>query len=186
MTINTLYQDTETRMKKCLDSLQNELTKLRTGRAHTSLLDHIKVSHYGNDVPLNQVGNVGVGDARTLTITVWEKSAVQAVEKAIMTSDLGLNPATNGNVIRVPLPALTQERRTELVKVVKSEAEAARVATRNVRRECLNQLKDLLKNKIITEDDEKIAETKIQKITDKMTSDIDKMAITKEQELMQV
>jgi ribosome recycling factor len=181
-----VYQDTETRMKKCVDNLQNELLKLRTGRAHTSLLDHIRVSYYGNEVPLSQVGNIGVGDARTLTITVWDKSAIALVEKAIMTSDLGLNPATNGNVIRIPLPALTEDRRKELVKIVKSEAEEARIAIRNVRRDALTQSKDLLKNKKISEDEEKTAEEKIQKLTDKYVSDVEKTAASKEHELMQV
>jgi ribosome recycling factor len=184
--LNNVYQDAETRMKKCVDNLHTDLTKLRTGRAHTSLLDHIRVNYYGNDVPLNQVGNVGVGDSRTLTITVWDKGAIQSVEKAIMTSDLGLNPVTNGTVIRVPLPSLTQERRTELVKLVKAEGENARVAIRNVRRDALTAVKELVKTKSISEDDEKTAEDKIQKLTDKFVIDIEKSIATKEQELMQV
>ncbi|MDX2164302.1 MAG: ribosome recycling factor [Gammaproteobacteria bacterium] len=184
--LNNVYQDAETRMKKCVDNLHNDLTKLRTGRAHTSLLDHIRVSYYGNDVPLNQVGNVGVGDSRTLTITVWDKGAITSVEKAILSSDLGLNPVTHGNVIRVPLPSLTQERRTELVKLVKAEGENARVAVRNVRRDALTHVKELLKNKAISEDDEKVGEDKIQKLTDKFVADIEKSITTKEQELMQV
>lgn len=186
MSLNDIYTANEPRMKKCVENLQSELTKLRTGRAHTSLLDHIKVSVYGNDVPLNQVGNISVADARTLTITVWDKTAIQAVEKAIMTSDLGLNPATNGNVIRIPLPALTQERRQEMVKLVRAEGENARVATRNVRRDAVSAVKDLLKNKQISEDEEKSAEDKIQKLTDKYTSEIEKLISHKEQELMQV
>jgi ribosome recycling factor len=184
--LNAVYEDAETRMKKCVDNLNNDLTKLRTGRAHTSLLDHIRVSYYGNDVPLNQVGNVGVGDSRTLTITVWDKGAIQSVEKAIHTSDLGLNPMTNGNVIRVPLPSLTQERRTELVKLVKAEGENGRIALRNVRRDALTQIKELLKNKAISEDDEKVGEDKVQKLIDKYVADIEKSITTKEQELMQV
>ena len=184
--LNTIFQDAETRMKKCVDNLHTDLTKLRTGRAHTSLLDHVRVSYYGNDVPLNQVGNVGVGDARTLTITVWDKGGITAVEKAILSSDLGLNPVTHGNVIRVPLPSLTQERRTELVKLVKAEGENARVAIRNVRRDALTHVKELLKNKAISEDDEKVGEDKIQKLTDKFVADIEKSIATKEQELMQV
>ncbi len=184
--LNKVYQDTETRMKKCVDNLHNDLTKLRTGRAHTSLLDHVRVSYYGNDVPLNQVGNVGIGDARTLTVTVWDKGAIGPVEKAILSSDLGLNPVTHGNVVRIPLPALTQERRTELVKLVKSEGENARVAIRNVRRDAMTQVKDLLKNKVIGEDDEKTAEDKVQKLTDKFVADVEKSIATKEQELMQV
>jgi ribosome recycling factor len=184
--LNDIYTANETRMKKCIDSLQIELTKLRTGRAHTSLLDHIKVSVYGNEVPLNQVGNIGVGDARTLTITVWDKTSIQAVEKAILTSDLGLNPATNGNIIRIPLPPLTQDRRQELVKIVRAEGENARVAIRNVRRDSLDAVKELLKNKKISEDEEKTAEDKIQKMTDKFISEIEKLISHKEQELMQV
>lgn len=182
--LNDIYAANDTRMKKCVENLQTELTKLRTGRAHSSLLDHIKVPFYGNDVPLNQVGNIGVADARTLTITVWDKTTIQSVEKAIMTSDLGLNPATNGNVIRIPLPPLTQERRQELTKVVKAEGENARVAIRNVRRDSLATIKDLLKNKKISEDEEKGAEDKIQKLTDKFVSDIEKLVSHKEQELM--
>lgn len=184
--LNNVYQDAETRMKKCVDNLHTDLTKLRTGRAHTSLLDHIRVNYYGNDVPLNQVGNVGVGDSRTLTITIWDKGAVQAVEKAIMSSDLGLNPVTNGMVIRVPLPSLTQERRNELVKLVKAEGENGRIAIRNVRRDALTHVKELVKAKSIGEDDEKTAEDKIQKLTDKYVADIEKSIATKEQELMQV
>jgi ribosome recycling factor len=184
--LNDIYTSNETRMKKCIDNFQNELTKLRTGRAHTSLLDHIRVSYYGNEVPLSQVGNVGVGDSRTLTITVWDKGAIQSVEKAIMTSDLGLNPATHGSVIRIPLPALTQERRQELVKIVKSEGENARVAVRNIRRDALAAVKDLLKNKKIGEDDEKTAEEKVQKLTDKYISEVEKLVSSKEHELIQV
>jgi ribosome recycling factor len=184
--LNTIYQETETRMKKCVDSLSNELTKLRTGRAHTSLLDHIKVSYYGSEVPLNQVANITVADSRTFTITPWDKAAVGPIEKAIMTSDLGLNPATSGTVIRVPLPALTQERRNELVKVVKSEAENSRVSIRNVRRDSLTQVKELLKTKKISEDDEKGAEEKIQHYTDKSVAEVEKLVTSKEHELMQI
>ncbi len=186
MSLDSIYTTNEARMKKCVENLQTELTKLRTGRAHTSLLDHVKVSVYGNDVPLNQVGNIGVADSRTLTITVWDKGSIQAVEKAIMTSDLGLNPATNGNLIRIPLPALTQERRQEMVKLVRSEGENARVATRNVRRDAVTGVKDLLKNKGISEDESKSAEDKIQKLTDKYISEIEKLINHKEHELMQV
>jgi len=184
--LTNIYQDTEARMKKCVDNLQFELTKLRTGRAHTSLLDHIKVSYYGNEVPLNQVANVTAADARTLMLTVWDKAAIGIVEKAILTSDLGLNPAVNGNVIRVPLPSLTQERRIELVKVVKSTAEEAKVSIRGVRRDALTQVKDLLKSKSISEDDDKTAQDKIQKSTDKYIADVDKVIAAKESELMQV
>jgi ribosome recycling factor len=184
--LDKLYQETETRMKKCVESLSTELTKLRTGRAHTSLLDHIRVSYYGSEVPLSQVANVGVSDARTFTITPWDKAAVQAIEKAIMTSDLGLNPATAGTVIRVPLPALTQERRNELVKIVKGEAENSRVSIRNVRRDSLTIVKECLKTKKISEDEEKTAEEKIQKLTDKFVAEVEKLAGSKEQELMQI
>lgn len=184
--LNQIYQDAETRMKKCVENFQFELTKLRTGRAHTSLLDHIKVSYYGNEVPLNQVANITVADARTLMLTVWDKAAIGIVEKGILTSDLGLNPAVNGTVIRVPLPALTQERRLELVKIVKSEAEEARVSIRGVRRDSLSQVKDLLKNKSISEDDDKSAQEKVQKLTDKYIADIEKVVVSKEAELMQV
>jgi ribosome recycling factor len=184
--LNQIYQDTESRMKKCVENLQFELTKLRTGRAHTSLLDHIKVSYFGNEVPLNQVANITVSDSRTLMLTVWDKAAIGIVEKGILTSDLGLNPAVNGNIIRVPLPALTQERRLELVKIVKSEAEESKVSIRGVRRDSLSQVKDLLKNKSISEDDDKSAQDKIQKLTDKYVADIDKVISSKEAELMQV
>jgi len=184
--LEPIFKEAETRMKKCVDSLQGELSKLRTGRAHPSLLEHIRVSYYGNDVPMNQVGNITVSDARTLTITVWDKGAIAAVEKAILSSDLGLNPMSAGTVIRVPLPALTQERRTELTKIVKSEAENARVATRNVRRDANNALKELLKKKVIGEDEEKSAQDKVQKLTDKFSAEIDKISHGKEQELMQV
>jgi ribosome recycling factor len=184
--LNTIYHETETRMKKCVESLSNELTKLRTGRAHTSLLDHIKVSYYGSELPLNQVANITVSDSRTFTITPWDKGAVGPIEKAIMTSDLGLNPATSGTVIRVPLPALTQERRNELVKIVKSEAENSRVSIRNVRRDSLTQVKELLKTKKISEDEEKSAEEKIQLFTDKSVAEVEKLVVSKEHELMQV
>lgn len=184
--LNQIFQETETRMKKSVENFQNELTKLRTGRAHTSLLDHIRVSYYGNEVPLNQVANITVTDARTFMITPWDKAATQAIEKAIHTSDLGLNPTNSGNAIRVPLPPLTQERRNELAKIVKAEAENGRVAIRNLRRDANNHIKEMLKNKAISEDDERGAQDKIQKLTDKFIAEIDKVASHKEHELMQV
>lgn len=176
----------ESRMKKTIEALQNELAKLRTGRAHPSLLEHIRVTHYGNEVPLNQVASVTIGDSRTLVVSPWEKTMVQAIEKAIMTADLGLNPATAGTVIRVPLPPLTEERRKEMVKLVKNEAENARVAIRNARRDANNQLKDLLKKKEISEDDERRSQENIQKLTDKYIAEIDKLGQVKEKELMEV
>ncbi|MFQ5487304.1 MAG: ribosome recycling factor, partial [Gammaproteobacteria bacterium] len=165
--IEDIKKDAETRMGKSIAALQQEFAKIRTGRAHPSLLDHIKVPYYGDEVPLNQVANVAVGDSRTLTVTPWEKNMVPVVEKAITSSDLGLNPSTAGNVIRVNLPPLTEERRREMTKVVRAEAEAARVAVRNIRRDANSDIKALLKEKEITEDDERRAEEAIQKMTDK-------------------
>lgn len=184
--IEPIKTATEARMKKSLEALQVELTKLRTGRAHPSLLDQIRVPYYGNDVPLSQVASVTVGDARTLVVTPWEKTVVQAIEKAIMTSDLGLNPATSGTVIRVPLPPLTEERRKELARLVKATAEDARVSVRNARRDANNQCKDLLKKKEISEDEERRSQDLIQKLTDKYIADVDKLAEAKEKELMEV
>lgn len=172
-------------MDKSVSSLEQELTKLRTGRAHTSLLDHITVEYYGSEVPLNQVANVNVEDSRTLTVTPWEKPMVQAIEKAIMTSDLGLNPASAGTVIRVPLPPLTEERRKDMIKLVRQEAEGGRVAIRNIRRDALSDIKDLLKEKMIGEDDERRAHDEIQTITDRHIAEIDKVLAVKESELME-
>ena len=179
-----LIQDTEQRMRKCIDALKNELTRVRTGRASTGLIEHIKVSYYGNDTPLTQVANVTVEDARTLSVSPWEKDMVPVVEKAIRNADLGLNPMTTGNVIRVPLPQLTEDRRKDLIKIIREEGEKARVAVRNVRRDANTGIKDLLKAKSITEDDERRSETDIQKITDKIIADIDKLITDKEAELM--
>ena len=173
-------------MQKSVETLKEALARLRTGRANTSLLDHIRVSYYGSDVPLNQVANVTVGDARTLTIAPWEKQMVAVIEKAIITSDLGLMPATAGNVIRVPMPQLTEERRREIIKVARHEAEAARVAVRNVRRDANTELKSLLKDKKVTEDQEHRAQDEIQKLTDRHIADIDKILATKEAELLEV
>ena len=184
--LDEIKKDARGRMAKSVASLQQELTKIRTGRAHTSLLDHITVEYYGSQVPLNQVSNVGVEDSRTLIVTPWEKDMVQPIEKAIMTSDLGLNPATAGTVIRVPLPALTEERRKDMIRVVRNEAEGGRIAIRNIRRDAMNDVKELLKEKIIGEDDERRAEGEIQDITDKHVAEIDKVLAEKESELMEI
>jgi len=173
-------------MAKSVASLQQDLTKIRTGRAHTSLLDHITVEYYGSPVPLNQVANVGVEDSRTLIITPWEKDLVKVIEKAIMGSDLGLNPSSAGTVIRVPLPALTEERRKDMIRVVRQEAEGGRIAVRNIRRDALHDIKELLKEKMIGEDDERRAEGDIQGVTDKYVGEIDKLLAEKEAELMEV
>ena len=182
--IDDIELDAEQRMEKSVEALRGELRKLRTGRAHSSLLDHITVEYYGAEMPLNQAANIGVEDARTLTVKPWEKSMVPVVEKAIMNSDLGLNPATNGDLIRVPLPPLTEERRKDMVKLVRQEAEKARVAIRNIRRDANSDLKALLKEKEITEDDERSAEEAIQKLTDKFTGQVEQVAEEKEQDLM--
>ncbi|PYG03807.1 MULTISPECIES: ribosome recycling factor [unclassified Thioalkalivibrio] len=179
-------KDARERMDKTLESLRSELGKIRTGRAHPSLLDHVHVEYYGTEVPINQVANVNAEDARTLAVQPYEKDMIGKIEKAIMTSDLGLNPSSQGMVIRVPLPALTEERRRELVKVVKSEAEGARVAVRNIRRDANNTFKQQVKDKDISEDDEKRAQDEIQKLTDDHIARIDKMLADKENELMEV
>lgn len=184
--LQDIKKDADERMGKSVDSLRSELKKLRTGRAHTSLLDHITVEYYGSEVPLSQVANIGIEDARTLTITPWERSMVQVVEKAIMTSDLGLNPNTAGTVIRVPLPPLTEERRRDMGKVVRHEGENAKVAIRNIRRDALHTVKELLKEKEITEDDDRRAHDEIQQLTDKHIALVDKVVEEKEQELLEV
>ncbi len=184
--LDEIKKDASSRMSKSVASLQHELTKIRTGRAHTSLLDHITVEYYGSQVPLNQVSNVGIEDSRTLVVTPWEKDMVQPIEKAIMSSDLGLNPATAGTVIRVPLPALTEERRKEMIRVVRSAAENGRIAIRNIRRDALHDVKELLKEKMIGEDDERRAEGEIQVITDKHVANVDKVLADKESELMEI
>jgi ribosome recycling factor len=184
--LDEIRKDAIERMKKSVAAFQQELQKLRTGRAHTSLLDHVMVDYYGNDTPLNQVASVGVEDARTLTITPWEKTMVQKVEKAIMTSDLGLTPATSGLVIRVPLPPLTEERRKDLVRVVRHEAENARVAIRNIRRDAIHSSKDLLKEKEITEDQDHRFHDEAQALTDQHIGEIEQLLATKESELMEV
>lgn len=184
--INELKKTTEQRMKKSVESLQNELTKIRTSRASTALLEHITVDYYGNPTPLSQIASINVVDSRTLSISPWEKNLVPLIEKAIRTSDLGLNPATAGDVIRVPMPPLTEERRKELIKVVRQEAENARVAIRNIRRESNAKLKDLLKKKEITEDSEHQGEEAHQKLTDHYISEIEKYLSNKEKDLMSV
>jgi ribosome recycling factor len=184
--IDDIKKDAGERMSKSVAALNQELTKIRTGRAHTSLLDHITVEYYGSQVPLNQVSNVNVEDSRTLTVTPWEKEMVSVIEKAIMNSDLGLNPASAGTVIRVPLPPLTEERRKDMIRVVRNEAEGGRIAIRNIRRDAIHDVKDLLKEKMIGEDDEHRAEDEIQTITDKYIAQIDELLAAKESELMEI
>lgn len=184
--INDIKKDADARMKKSVEALNTNFHKIRTGRAHPSLLDAVHVNYYGADMPLNQVASINVEDARTLAVVPWEKSMVPKVEKAIMTSDLGLNPAAAGNVIRVPLPPLTEETRRNYIKQARGEAENARVAIRNVRRDANGDLKALLKEKEITEDDEHHAIDEIQKMTDKYVAEIDKLLETKEHDLLQV
>ena len=184
--LEDIKKDAGNRMDKSVASLRQELTKLRTGRAHTSLLDHITVEYYGSEVPLNQCANVNVEDSRTLAVTPWEKTMVQPIEKAIQNSDLGLNPASAGTVIRVPLPPLTEERRKDMIKLVRHEAENARVAVRNIRRDAIHDIKELLKEKMIGQDDEHRAEDEIQTITDRHVADIDKVLAEKESELMEI
>ncbi len=184
--IEEIVQDAGVRMKKSIESLKQSLSKVRTGRAHPSLLDHLRVDYYGSEVPISQVANIGVEDARTLTVTPWEKQMVQVVEKAIMSSDLGLNPATAGTVIRIPMPPLTEETRRDLVKVVRHEGESAKVAIRNIRRDANSDFKELLKEKEISEDEERKAEEQIQKLTDQHVAEVDKVLDVKEQELMAI
>jgi ribosome recycling factor len=184
--ISEVAKEAESRMLKSIETLRSDLTKLRTGRAHPSLLEHIKVSYYGVDTPLNQVANVAIENARMLTVTTWEKEMVPVVEKAIRSSELGLNPMSAGVVIRVPLPQLTEERRRDLVKIIREQGEEARVAIRNIRRDANQMLKDLLKEKEITEDEERRGEVTIQKITDKYIAEIDKIIVAKESDLMSV
>lgn len=176
----------EQKMHKTLETLKTDLSKVRTGRAHTGILDHVLVDYYGTQMPINQVANVTLLDARTISVHPWEKKMVSVIEKAIRESDLGLNPATAGDVIRVPMPPLTEERRRDLIKVVKHEAENARVAVRNIRRDANNTLKELLKQKTISEDQERRAQDEIQKLTDRFISEIDKALQSKEADLIAV
>lgn len=186
MSVNDIKKDAQARMQKSIEALRHSLVKVRTGRASSALVEHLKVSYYGSDTPLSQVASVAVTDARTLTITPWEKQMVGPVEKAILASDLGLTPNTAGTTIRLNLPALTEERRKELSKVVHGEGEDAKVAIRNIRRDANHQIKELLKDKQITEDDERRSEDEIQKITDAAIKDVDEVVKAKEQELMSV
>lgn len=184
--IDEIIDDARVRMSKSVEALEVQLAKIRTGRAHPSLLDGIKVSYYGADTPLNQVANVSILDARTLGVTVFDKSLVQAVEKAIMTSDLGLNPNTAGTMLRIPLPPLTEERRKDFVKLVRGETESGRVAVRNIRRDANSDFKSLLKDKDITEDEQRGAEAEVQKLTDNAIKQMDSQLEAKEKELMTV
>lgn len=184
--IADLKKDAEQRMSKAVAAFSQGLKKLRTGRAHTSLLEHIQVDYYGSHVPLNQAANVAVEDARTLSVTPWEPKMVQVIEKAIMTSDLGLTPVTAGTVIRVPLPALTEERRRDLARHIKHEAEQSKVVVRGVRRDVLADLKELLKDKEITEDDERKAQQSIQELTDRFVEQIERISEDKQKEIMQI
>lgn len=184
--INDIKTDAESRMKKSIESLSHAFNKIRTGRAHPSLLEGIMVNYYGADTPLQQLANINVEDSRTLSVVPWERTVIQAIEKAIMTSDLGLNPCTAGTVIRIPMPALTEETRRHFTKQAKNEAETARVSVRNIRRDANGQLKDLLKDKEISEDDERRAQDDVQKLTDKYIAEIDKSFATKERDLMEI
>ena len=186
MTAQEVIQQTEHKMGVTVEKLREDFTRIRTGRASTGLLDKIKVDYYGCPTPINQVAQVGVGDAHTLTVQPWEKNMVKVVEKAIRDSDLGLNPATSGDVIRVPLPPLTEERRREITKVVRSEGEDAKVAVRNLRRDANGQIERLEKDKEISEDDQRRLETDIQKLTDRYVAEIDKVITEKEKEIMTV
>ncbi|ARP94272.1 ribosome recycling factor [Bordetella genomosp. 13] len=186
MSVAEIRKSAETRMTKSLETLKANLAKIRTGRAHTGILDHVQVEYYGSPVPVGQVANVNLVDARTLSVQPYEKSMAGPIEKAIRESDLGLNPVPLGDTIRVPMPALTEERRRDLTKVVKSEGEDAKVAVRNLRREANESLKKLVKNKTISEDDERRGQDDVQKLTDRFVADIDKMVTQKEAEIMTV
>lgn len=184
--VNEVKRDAEKRMQKTLESLQHELVKIRTGRAHASFLDHVQVDYYGTPTPINQVANITSSDARTLMVIPWEKSMVPAIEKAILNSDLGLNPSNSGQGIRVPMPPLSEERRKEMIKVVRAEAEQGRVSIRNIRRDANQQFKDMVKDKTISEDDERRSADLIQKLTDKFIADIDAVLVEKEKELLEI
>jgi len=183
--IEDVKKDATLRMQKSIEAVREELRRLRTGRAQTSLLEHITVEYYGSQVPINQVANVTVEDSRTLVVSPWEKPMVAIVEKAILTSDLGLTPSTAGTVIRVPLPAMTEERRKELVKVVRNEGENGKIAIRNVRRDALTAIKEMLKDKMITEDEDRKAHDDVQKLTDKYVAEVDSLLAEKETEIME-
>src|ERR1700742_1929345 len=184
--LEDLKKDARERMAKCVQNFQNDLKKLRTGRAHPSLIEHLRVDYYGSETPLQQVANIAVEDGRTLVVSPWEKGMVQPIEKAIHKSDLGLNPMTAGTIIRIPMPALTEDRRREFTKVIRQDAEGARVSVRNVRRDVMSDIKEMLKEKLISQDDERRGETEVQKLTDKHVADIDTLLAAKEKEIMQV
>jgi ribosome recycling factor len=184
--LDDLKKDARERMTKCVQNFQSDLKKLRTGRAHPSLIEHLRVDYYGSEVPLQQVASISVEDGRTLVVSPWEKTVVQAIEKAIHKSDLGLNPMTAGTIIRIPMPPLTEERRRDFTMVLRHDAENARVAVRNVRRDVMNDIKDLLKEKLVSQDDERRAETEVQKLTDKYVAEVDQLLAAKEKEVMQV
>ena len=184
--LEDIKKDARERMAKCVQTFQADLKKLRTGRAHPSLIEHLRVDYYGSEVPLQQVASIAVEDGRTLVVSPWEKTMVQAIEKAIHKSDLGLTPMTAGTVIRIPMPALTEERRREITKVLRHDAENARVAVRNVRRDVMNHIKEKLKAKLVSQDDERRAEAEVQKLTDKHIAEVEQLLAAKEKEVMQV
>ena len=184
--LKAIEQDAESRMGKTIETLRSELAKLRTGRASTILLEHLRVAYYGTPTPIDQVATVSVLDARTLSVSPWEKSMIPALEKAIMESDLGLNPATSGETIRIPIPALTEERRKEMTKLVRAEGENAKIAVRNIRRDANNHMREFLKEKEITEDEEKQGHDQIQRVTDSFVKKIDEIVAAKEQDIMEV
>jgi len=184
--LDDIKKDAQVRMAKCVQTFQSDMKKLRTGRAHPSLIEHLKVDYYGNETPLQQVANIAVEDGRTLVVSPWEKTMVQPIEKAIYKSDLGLTPMTAGTVIRIPMPPLTEERRRDITKVLRQDAEGARVAVRNVRRDVMSDVKELLKEKLVSQDEERKAEGDIQKLTDKHIAEIEQLLTAKEKEVMQV
>ncbi|HTW74250.1 MAG TPA: ribosome recycling factor [Steroidobacteraceae bacterium] len=184
--LDDLRKDATARMQKCVHAFQSELKKLRTGRAHPSLIEHLKVDYYGTEVPLQQVANISIEDARTLVVSPWEKNTVAAIERAIHKSDLGLTPNTAGTVIRIPLPPLTEERRRDLTRVVRQEAENARVSVRSVRRDALADMKEMLKEKMISQDDERRGQEEIQKLTDRFVAELDQLLAAKEKEILQI
>ena len=184
--LEDIKKEAISRMAKCVANFQADLKKLRTGRAHPSLIEHLKVDYYGSDVPLQQVASITVEEGRTLVISPWEKTVVQAIEKAIFKSDLGLTPMTAGTVIRIPMPPLTEERRREITKVLRHDAENARVAVRNVRRDVMNDIKEMLKEKLVSQDDERRGEVEVQKLTDRHSAEIDALLASKEKEVMHV
>jgi ribosome recycling factor len=184
--LDDLKKDATARMQKCVQSFQAELKKMRTGRAHPSLIEHLKVDYYGSDVPLQQVANISIEDARTLVVSPWEKNMVAAIERAIHKSDLGLTPNTAGTVIRIPLPPLTEERRRDITRVVRQDAENARVSVRSVRRDTLADMKEMVKEKMISQDDERRGQEEIQKLTDRFVAELDQLLAAKEKEILQI